>query len=170
MWTHRHAAERTSDRIEGVLVRPMVRQRSRNGQAGYLAAALGGAAGALGLMFLGFHLGLAYVRIFMPNAELEGVIPPFLGVSAGWCIGEVLGCWVSLHWQRCWGASQTSRYLALLTPIGFFMYILTLSIISGIGGMTSHLIRLVVLLVIGITAITLPLLARFWTIGCRRVH
>ncbi len=143
----------------------MVRHRSQNGQTGYLAAALGGAVGAFGLMFLGWQLGLTYVTTFMPNAELEGVIPPFLGVSAGWCLGEVLGCWVSLHWQRCWGANQTARYLALLTPLGFVVYLLTLRTVSGIGGMSSDLIRLAVLLAIGFTAIALPLLARFWAIS-----
>jgi len=148
----------------------MVRQRAQTGQAGYLAAALGGAVGALGLMFLGFHLGITYVKTFMPNAELEGVIPPFLGVSAGWCIGETLGCWVSLHWQRCWGATQTARQLALLTPLGFIVYTLTLSIVSRMGEMSSDLIRLIVLVVIGFTALVLPLLARFWTISSRRVH
>lgn len=103
--------------LSSVLVTVMVRPRAQNGQTGYLAAVLGGAGGVWGLMFLGLHLGIIYVRTFMPSAELEGVIPPFLGVSAGWCIGETLGCWVSLQSQRCWGATQTAKQLALLTPL-----------------------------------------------------
>ncbi|MDZ8187011.1 MAG: hypothetical protein RMX96_19455 [Nostoc sp. ChiSLP02] len=31
----------------------------------------------------------------MANAELEGVIPPFIGYFVGWWIGEVVDCWLA---------------------------------------------------------------------------
>ncbi|MBD2728550.1 hypothetical protein H6G96_20065 [Nostoc sp. FACHB-892] len=96
----------------------------RNWWDGYLTAALGGLTGAVALLNLGGYLGIVYAKKFMPNAELEGVIPPFIGQVSGWWIGEVLGCWVALRLRRHSRANKTATMLAILTPFGIFFWLL----------------------------------------------
>ncbi len=143
--------------------------RSRNHQHGYLAAASGGAIGAVVLMILGHHLGIAYVKMFMPNAELEGIIPPLIGAFIGWWLGSVLGCWLCLLWGRYQGAKRTATLLLVITPLGIigwmFAYVSFLNWSSGT--MTDlEVVQLQVrlrLISIGFMVVALPLMARFLT-------
>ena len=143
--------------------------RSRNHQHGYLAAALGGAIGAVALMILGQHLGIAYVKMFMPNAELEGIIPPLIGAFIGWWLGSALGCWVCLLGGRYQQAKRTATLLLVLTPLGIvcwmFAYVSFLNWFSGT--MTDlevvQLQERLRLISIGFMVIALPLVARFLT-------
>ncbi|MBW4639097.1 MAG: hypothetical protein KME05_12835 [Gloeocapsa sp. UFS-A4-WI-NPMV-4B04] len=146
-----------------------LRRRSRNHQDGYLAAAIGGAIGAVALMILGQHLGIAYVKMFMPNAELEGVIPPSIGAFIGWWLGSALGCWLCLLGGRYQQAKRTAILLLVLTPLGIicwmFAYVSFLNWVSGT--MTDlEVVQLQLrlrLLSIGLMVVAIPLLARFLT-------
>ena len=121
--------------------------------------------GAVALMILGWHLGIAYVINFMPNAELEGIIPPLIGAFIGWWLGSVLGCWLGLLWGRYQGAKRTATLLLVLTPLGILCWLFTLNwltrVISeaGVAQIQSKLTQIT----IGFMVIALPLMARFLT-------
>jgi len=144
-------------------------RRSRNHENGYLAAALGGATGAVALMILGQHLGIAYVRKFMPNAELEGIFPPLIGMFTGWWLGSVLGCWLCLLWGHYLGAKRTATLLLVLTPIGIVCWLFTyVGFLNWVSGTLSDLevVQLperLRVISIGFMVIALPLVARFLT-------
>ncbi len=125
-------------------------------QDGYLAAVLGGATGAVALMNLGKYLGTAYGRQFMPNAELEGLIPVAIGWIGGWWVGEVLGCWLVLHWLAYRDARLTATWLAGLTPFGMISLLFLLQKINPENQQLRPLI-------IGLIVIALPLVARLLT-------
>ncbi|MBD2495668.1 hypothetical protein [Nostoc sp. FACHB-280] len=98
-------------------------QLSKNNKSGYLAAIIGSVIGAVPLLYLGGYLGREYVIKFMPNAELDGIIPPLMGQFLGWWIGEVLGCWIALRWQNYRKVNKTVKLLAILTPIGIIIWV-----------------------------------------------
>ena len=140
-------------------------RRSRNHQHGYFAAALGGAIGAVALMILGRHLGIAYVQMFMPNAELEGIIPPLIGAFIGWWLGSALGCWLCLLSGRYQGAKRTATLLLVLTPLGILCWLFTLNWLRSVIGEAEVLQIQTKLtqITIGFMVIALPLVARFLT-------
>ncbi|MEB3149577.1 MAG: hypothetical protein ACKO9I_02700 [Sphaerospermopsis kisseleviana] len=75
------------------------------------------------MMYPGHFLGVGYVKMFMPNATLDGFIPPFIGLIFGWWIGEVVGCWPALGLLRYRSAARTAKLLAMLTPVGIFFWV-----------------------------------------------
>jgi hypothetical protein len=120
-------------------------------------------------MFLGQHLGIAYVIKFMPNAELEGIIPPLIGAFIGWWLGSVLGCWLCLLWGRYQRAKRTAILLLVLTPLGILCWMFTyVAFLNWVSGTLSDL-EVVQLqerlraISIGFLVIALPLVARFLT-------
>ena len=142
---------------------------------GYLAAALGSAVGAAILITLGWHLGFAYTQKFMPNAELDGIIPPLIGGLVGWVIGSVLGCWLALRWRPYQGAGKTTALLAALTPFGIFLWVFVFTNFiapqiqfDSVGG-TMNVLEFAQIqntvrqITIGFTVVTLALLSRFLT-------
>jgi len=137
---------------------------SRNRQGGYLAATLGGAVVGIALATLSFYLGRMYVIKFMPNAELEGILPPLFGGLAGYWGGVVLGCWLGLRLGGYSNSRRTAIYLAWLTPITIvILWVISMGLIGELVRVVGdqraiNLVRsfdMAVLLV-------LPLLARFW--------
>ena len=139
-------------------------RRSRNHQHGYLAAALGGAIGGVTLIILGWHLGIAYVKMFMPNAELEGIIPPLIGAFIGWWLGSVLGCWLCLLWGRYQQAKRTAILLLVLIPLGILCWLFILNWLTVIGeAQVLQIQSKLTQITIGFTVIALPLVARFLT-------
>ena len=73
---------------------------------------LGGGAGA----GLGFLLGMAYSQRFMPNAELEGVVPVAIGQLLGVWLGAVAGAWGLLNLMHRVAARSTGFLLAGALP------------------------------------------------------
>lgn len=94
----------------------------RNRKTGYFAAIMGSLIGAVLLLNIGGYLGMSYVENFMPNAELDDVIPALVGQFIGWWTGEILGCWLSLQWQNHQDAKKTVICLAILTPLGITIW------------------------------------------------
>ncbi|MFS0518948.1 hypothetical protein ACEYW6_30230 [Nostoc sp. UIC 10607] len=143
--------------------------QNTNRQNGYLAAVAGGAIGAVVLMNLGVYLGIAYVKNFMPNAELEGLIPPFIGYFVGWWIGEVAGCWLALRWRNYRRAGKTALVLAIVTPLGIiFCFGFYSAVLNWVRGEVNelqfaHLYEIIRSLTAAGFAIPLAWLARFWT-------
>jgi hypothetical protein len=144
-------------------------QTSRNNNSGYLAAIIGSLIGAISLLYLGGYLGMIYVRNFMPNAELEGIIPPLAGQFLGWWIGEVFGCWLALRWQNYRKANQTAKLLAMLTPIGIFSWVVIFIFAFQLLNRTLSDLEIVQLqntvrpISVGLLIIALAWLARFLT-------
>ncbi|MBW4458281.1 MAG: hypothetical protein KME55_40015 [Nostoc indistinguendum CM1-VF10] len=136
---------------------------------GYLAAVLGGVIGAVVLMNLGIYLGIAYVKNFMPNAELEGLLPPFIGSFVGWWIGEVTGCWLALRWRHYRKAGKTAKVLAIVTPLGIIAWFVVYStLLNWVASRVSELqfaqlYEIARSLSTAIFAIPLAWLARFLT-------
>jgi len=125
--------------------------------------------GAGTLITLGWHLGIAYSQKFMPNAELDGVIPPILGGFTGWWMGAVLGCWLGLRWRPYQEADKTATVLAALTPFGIFLWLfISINLSNWVRGTMSDLGFLQIenilrQVTIGFTVIALALLSRFLT-------
>ncbi|MBW4565891.1 MAG: hypothetical protein KME32_33375 [Mojavia pulchra JT2-VF2] len=138
----------------------------KNQGNGYLAAIAGGVIGAVALMNLGVYLGITYVKNLMPNAELEGVIPPSIGYFVGWWIGAVFGCWLVLRWRKYRRATKTAQVLAILAPLGIIVSLGVYStILNLVRSGSSIQIALLYEIVRSITVagFTIPLvwLARF---------
>lgn len=91
-------------------------------KTGYLTAIIGSLMGAFLLLNIGGSLGMRYVENFMPNAEIEAMIPPLLGQFIGWWLGEVLGCWLALRWRNVKDAKKTAIILMILTPVGIIIW------------------------------------------------
>jgi hypothetical protein len=137
---------------------------------GYITAAFGSLIGAITLGSLGTYLGINYTKFFMPNAELEGVIPPLLGAFLGWWIGEVMGCWLALRWRGYRKPKKTAILLTSLTPFGIFLWMVIHPVISNLfrGGLDDveflaidNKIRMITA---SLTSIGLALLARDLTL------
>ena len=132
----------------------MSRQQSMNAWRGYLTASIGGATGAVVLTALCFFFGYVYVRT-QTNAGLGGLVLLLWCSYAGFWIGEVLGCWLAL---RLGGYANASRTTSLLAGLTFFA---VLVFFSNIPMAFTRGINAAFWLLVGLTSITLPLLARF---------
>lgn len=84
---------------------------------GYLAAVISSTAGAFLMGRLGFWLAGQYLERFMPNATLEGVYPPLVGVILGICVGATMGSWLILRCQSQ-NAGSIARRQGLLVLVG----------------------------------------------------
>ncbi|MBU7586384.1 MAG: hypothetical protein KAF91_26570 [Nostoc sp. TH1S01] len=144
-------------------------QLSRNKKTGYLTAIIGSLIGAVSLLYLGGYLGRIYVITFMPNAELEGLIPPAIGQFIGWWIGEVFGCWLALRWQNHRRVSKTVRLLGILTPLGIILWLVAFIFASQLLNRHFSDLEIVQLqnqirpISVGLWIIALAWLARFLT-------
>lgn len=88
-----------------------------------VTAILGSVGGSLLAGGLGSVVGGWYVDQYMPIAELDGVIPPALGLLGGaWC-GAVLGCWLALRSRRTATATRVATILGALFPVGVAIWI-----------------------------------------------
>ncbi|WP_066375208.1 MULTISPECIES: hypothetical protein [unclassified Anabaena] len=96
----------------------------RKKKPGYFAAVIGSFIGGIALLNLGEYLGNSYVKNFLPNAELDGIIPPVLGQFMGWWVGAVFGCWLALRWQNYRKSKKTASLLAIMTPGGIIIWTL----------------------------------------------
>ncbi|MFM2062066.1 MAG: hypothetical protein RLZZ507_1736 [Cyanobacteriota bacterium] len=135
---------------------------------GYLAASIGSLIGAALLMYPGHFLGVGYVKMFMPNATLDGIFPPFIGFIFGWWVGEVLGCWLALGLLRYRRAARTAKLLLMMTPVGIFFWMLFhIVVINWIGTIVNQSNSIANLqyrtmpLTIAFVAIALSLKARY---------
>ncbi|MBD0344365.1 MAG: hypothetical protein ICV63_05935 [Coleofasciculus sp. Co-bin14] len=130
------------------------RRQSMNSWRGYLTASIGGATGALVLTGLGLLLAYGYI-LRQKNVGLEGLVLMLLSSYAGFWIGEVLGCWLAL---RLGGYPDAKRTTSFLAGLAFFAVLVFFSNVpmSLTGGLTAAF-----WLLVGLTFITLPLLARF---------
>lgn len=76
---------------------------------------------AIPLSSLGLALGQWYVNRYWPDAELEGVVPPFLGWFAGVCGGIAVGVWWSASRAdapRPWTGAASTFLLLPLALVG----------------------------------------------------
>lgn len=135
---------------------------------GYLAASIGSLIGAALLMYPGHFLGIGYVKMFMPNATLDGIFPPFIGFIFGWWVGEVLGCWLALGLLGYRSAVRTAKLLAMLTPVGIFFWVLSHAfLISWIGSnfnqldSLSQLMYIIMPITISLFVLALAMYARY---------
>jgi hypothetical protein len=106
---------------------------------GYLIAGIGSLIGSALFIFLGTYLGMGYVRLFMPNATLDGIFPPFIGFIFGWWVGEVLGCWLALRLLEHRRAARTAKLLAMMTPVGIFFWMPFYGIVINFMAVASSL-------------------------------
>ncbi len=132
----------------------MSRQLSLNSWRGYLAASIGGVTGAIVLTALCVFFGYVYVRT-QTNAGLGGLVLLLWCSYGGFWIGEVLGCWLAL---RLGGYANASRTTSLLAGLTFFA---VLVFFTNIPMAFTRGINAAFWLLVGLTSITLPLLARF---------
>jgi hypothetical protein len=133
-------------------------------KSGYFAAIIGSLIGAITLIFLGAYLGGLYTKYFMPNASLDGLLPPIFGSFIGWWIGEVLGCWLALHWLGYRKAKKTAIHLAILTPCGIVTWIVfSVQVLTRISNYYPDFQRYLMPLSVSLTIIFLAWLARFNT-------
>jgi hypothetical protein len=138
-------------------------------QGGYIAAGFGSLIGAVTLVSLGTYLGVNYSKIFMPNAELEGLFPILLGVFLGWWIGEVMGCWLALRWRGYRKPKKTAILLTSLTPFGIILWMVIHPIFSnlfrsGLDDLEFSVIdKKIRIITASLTSIGLALLARYLT-------
>jgi hypothetical protein len=125
-----------------------------NYREGYLAATVGGATGAVVLTALSFFLVNLHLRQ-QTNVGLEGIVILLWSSYAGFWIGEVFGCWLAL---RLGGYTKAKRTASLLAGLAFFAVLVFFTNIPIMltGGLTAAF-----WLLVGLTCITLPLLARF---------
>jgi hypothetical protein len=135
---------------------------------GYLAAGIGSLIGAALLMYPGHFLGVGYVKMFMPNATLDGIFPPFIGFIFGWWVGEVLGCWLALGLLNYRSAVRTAKLLAMLTPVGIFFWVLFYAFLVGWISSNFHqldllsqLMYIIMPITISFFALALAIYARF---------
>lgn len=85
-------------------------------EAGYRATSLGAVGGGGAGAGLGFLLGMAYSERYMPNAELEGILPVVVGELVGVWLGAIVGTWVLLHLTHQVAARTTGFLLAGALP------------------------------------------------------
>jgi len=90
----------------------------RHDNGGYLTAVLGSLAGAFLLGGAGLALGLLYVRLFMPHAELGAIIPIVIGLYAGLLAGAVGGCWGLLRYRDHANSRRTALACGALALLG----------------------------------------------------
>jgi hypothetical protein len=128
----------------------------------YLVVALGSATLGAVLMTLDIYicrfLLVICARRHHVGIGLEGIYPIILGAFLGSWIGETLGCWLCLHFFGYQNAVLTTVLLAVLTPLGFCLWLLVIFTgkLEPIGGLNSPNF----LLLAGLTLVALPLLAR----------
>lgn len=96
---------------------------------GYLVAAISSTVGAFLMGKLGFWLAGLYLERFMPNATLEGVYPPLIGVLSGICVGAMMGSWLSLRCQSQ-HAGSIARRQGLLVFVGTLVVPLCLMLLG----------------------------------------
>jgi len=68
--------------------------------------------GGMGLLF-----GMLWSERFMPNAELEGIVPLIVGVAAGAWIGPPLFVWLLLKLASRAAAAPTAALLVAALPV-----------------------------------------------------
>ena len=85
-------------------------------EPGYLTAGLGALLGGGAGAGLGFLTGMAYSERYMPDAELEGIIPVVIGELLGVWLGAVAGVWIALNLMRRVAARPTGFLLAAALP------------------------------------------------------
>ena len=84
---------------------------------GYVETAIGSLVGGVAGAFAGFVLGILYVDTFMPNAGLEGLLPPFLTMLAGITLGIGLGTWGALRLRKHLAAGITGLVAGFLGAV-----------------------------------------------------
>lgn len=139
-----------------------IRDQQRRDKGGYLAAVLGSLLGACLLGGGGLLLGLLYVRLFTPHAELGALIPILIGLYAGLLSGTVVGCWWLLRHNNHSCPARTALACGALTLLGLPLLVLansTLYAVFQIGGPVVSVPLMVMLL------IAAALLARRLTSG-----
>lgn len=138
-------------------------------QNGYFAAGLAALVGAVALRSLGMYLGTSYVKKFMPNAELESLIPLAIFHFVGWWVGEVLGCWLGLRWRHHRRAGETATLRIGLTPFAIVFWLIFYPVfLNWVRASVSELefaqlYEKLSLITVSFLSIALALLARFLT-------
>ena len=84
---------------------------------GYLETAIGSLVGGVAGAIAGFVLGILYVDAFMPNAELEGIIPPLFGTLGGIALGIGVGVWGALRLRKHLAAGITGLVAGFLGAV-----------------------------------------------------
>lgn len=85
-------------------------------EPGYLPAGFGSLFGGGAGGGLGFWLGMSYSQRYMPDAELDGIIPVVIGELGGVWLGAVLGAWALLNLAHKVAARTTGFLLAGALP------------------------------------------------------
>ncbi len=97
---------------------------------GYVASIIGGALGATGGLTLGYQLGALYADRYMPDAELEAVLPAAVGGVLGLWIGTFFGVAIALWLARdegVWGTAARSLWVFpfIVMFVGLPIFLLT---------------------------------------------
>jgi hypothetical protein len=119
---------------------------------GYIASVVGTVVGGIGLSGLGGYLGSAYVRRYMPNAGLEGLVPFLVGLWGGYWIGTVFGAWAALRFRSYRARLATAALVGLLAPLMYPALAAVHSVIPGYSQLPSTIAAVLVLAGIGAAA------------------
>ena len=124
---------------------------------GYVASAVGAVLGGAGLLELGRYLGEWYADRYMPNAELEVLLPIIIGSLGGYWIGVIAGTWVALRLRSYTTRLGTAALVGLLAPLPFVAMGAVDSVIDGYSRMAPSIAGLIVLAGIAIAARSMAL-------------
>ena len=84
---------------------------------GFVLAMAGSFVGGTVLGGLGLLLGMLWSERFMPNAELEGIVPLMVGAAAGAWIGPPLFVWIMLKMGGRSAPAPTAALLVAALPV-----------------------------------------------------
>ena len=83
---------------------------------GYVAGVMGALGGGVLGTLIGIVAGIFYVENFMPNAGLDGLLPPIFAAAAGGTFGAGGGTWLALKARRHRAPGVTGLVVGGLTP------------------------------------------------------
>jgi hypothetical protein len=96
---------------------------TRFGPAGYISSLIGAVGGGFGGGAAGLAAGFWYLDVFMPSAELEGLLPVGIGLVTGAAAGAGLGSWAGVAIVRHSGPALTGALTAVMVaPIPVVLY------------------------------------------------
>ncbi len=97
----------------------------------YALSALSSGAGALIVGRIGVAVGQRYAELYMPYAEIGGLVPPLLGAGLGAWLGAILGCWAAIVLAKSGALKGTLIRLAIAVPLALITWIAIVTSLNG---------------------------------------
>ena len=92
-------------------------ERPQPTRPGFLLTMAGSFVGGTVLGGLGLFLGMLWSERFMPNADLEGIVPLLVGAAAGAWVGPPLCVWILLKVGDRSAPAPTAALLVAALPV-----------------------------------------------------